>query len=200
MKKEIEKNYNVGDMAFEITFLMSAVEEGKTVYPHICETVVLSLKGFCEDVLETEFHEEVPVLSLDDLKKVRAFLREKGSSLSYHTELEAKKYNIVANFLSTVIEFIGELDAKKVEKMLDGESDHNFYRALAKDISVMRGKRQPDDIDERLGTAVEKISGGVFREDAEKAIELLKKGEATGLGDPIEKTICEEIERNLEKF
>lgn len=192
---------SVGDVAFEVKVLRETVEEGKTVYPHICEMVVVSLKGFCEEVLKTELHEEVqPVLSLDDLKKVHAFLREKASSLSYHTELEAKKYATVARFLSDVIDFVGELDAVKVEKLLDEESNQSFYRALAKDISVMRGKRQPDDLDERLGLAVEKISGGVFREDAEKAIELLKKGEATGLGNPIEEKIGEELERNLEKF
>ena len=205
----MKPNYNVGDVAFEVNFLMSVVEEGKTVYPHICAAVVSNLKDFCEDVLKNEFHEEIqldgyshPVLSLDDLKKVRVFLREKGSSLSYHTTIEAKKYNIVAVFLSDVIEFVGELDAVKVEKMLDEESDRNFYRNLAKDISVMIGKRQPDDIDERIGTAVEKISGGVFREDAKKAIELLKKGEGkiTGVGSSIENLVCSEIERNLEYF
>lgn len=197
----MKKDYNVGDVAFEVKVLRETVEEGKTVYPHICEMVVVSLKGFCEEVLKTELHEEVqPVLSLDDLKKVHAFLREKASSLSYHTELEAKKYSTVASFLSDIIDFVGELDARKVEKLLDEESNQSFYRTLAKDISVMRGKRQPDELDERLGLAVEKIAGGVFREDAEKAIELLKKGEATGLGNPIEEKIGEELERNLEKF
>lgn len=198
MKKDTEQN--VGNIAFEVKTLLDTVEEGKTVYPHICEAVVLSVKDFCKEVLKTELDGSHDVLSLDDLKKVHAFLREKASSLSYHTELEAKKYSTVASFLSDVIDFVGELDAVKVEKLLDEESNQSFYRALAKDISIMRGKRQPDDIDERLGTAVEKISGGVFREDAEKAIELLKKGEATGLGNPIEEKIGEELERNLEKF
>ena len=196
-------------MAFEVAFLMKAVEEGTPFQLHIYETVVSSLKDFCKDVLKDEFHAELqldehslPVLSLDDLKKVHAFLKEASSSLSNHTRVEAEKYNIVVGFLSDVIESVGELDAVKIQKMSYEEADIHLFRSLAEDIALMRNIELPVDFSDKLLWAVERLTGGTDKEDAEKAIELLKKseGKITGVGSSIENLVCSEIERNLEYF
>ena len=206
---KLKKSYNVGDMAFEVAFLMKAVEEGTPFQLHIYEVVVSSLKDFCKDVLKDEFHAELqldehslPVLSLNDLKKVHAFLKEASSSLSNHTRVEAEQYNIVVGFLSDVIKSVGELDAVKIQKMSYKEADIHLFRSLAEDIALMRNIEQPVDFSDKLIWVIERLTGGDSKEDAKKAIELLKKGEGeiTGVGSSIENLVCSEIERNLEYF